>query len=321
MSNILPNLGLFGDIQNCEDGILDKINKNFETLDTVVYIGFENFVANAAALPGTAPTGTKYIASDTGTIYVFTDQWVPYVPQPGYISFDKAQNKVFVYNGTAWVDFGAFISAINIGTGEQAFASVNGLGQLEFKTFKSGPGILLSSTSTEIVIGLDNAGGGLPINWYPDPLALTISNVVDDPTVGVNPYPANLKTIGPPDNDLTQSAYIIDSNISFGFEEDLPIAAYYFECDIPPSLLTVPNDPKQRTVVFFHMEGSPSWTTVSNVSRTKLELQQLDSLGAVIESETIGQNANDKTLYYAFFNLNVATEKIRIYQEYRTQFS
>lgn len=103
-----PNIGLFGEFQPCEAGILEAINKNMFILDLLVQMSVIDFVDE---LPDNPDPGDRYILEDgaysyTGgpnSIMVFDgDEWRKVDPRPGYLAYVESQSAYFWYNGTDW---------------------------------------------------------------------------------------------------------------------------------------------------------------------------------------------------------------------------
>lgn len=107
--NRWPNIGLWGDFEPCEDGILEAINQNFFILDVLVQLAIIDFVTE---LPEDPDPGDKYILeSDT---YAYTggpnsimiwdgNKWITINPNPGHIAYVSNEDNFFWYNGSDWV--------------------------------------------------------------------------------------------------------------------------------------------------------------------------------------------------------------------------
>ena len=61
-----PHIGLAGDFDVCEENLLSYINRNFQILDAVVQMGFEDFVTT---LPDNADPGQVFILEDNPYTY------------------------------------------------------------------------------------------------------------------------------------------------------------------------------------------------------------------------------------------------------------
>lgn len=116
MSEPLTNLGLYGNFSPCEKDIIQKLNLNFQLLDNLVQLAFNDIVA---VLPEDPVEGDKYILSTNDTINLWNgDEWISYPAQEGYIGFNKDDQLIYFYNGTNWVPLPAeLIFFDNSGTG------------------------------------------------------------------------------------------------------------------------------------------------------------------------------------------------------------
>jgi len=169
LSTKTPNLGLNGNIDPCETGIISKINENIQILDAIVNAGIIDFVADEASLPVSPTTGDSYIATDTGNLFYYTTEWKSIPPLEGFRVYDKNQDKLLAYNGTSWVPLTA--SAENIGAGEVLFAQVDPVsGNLQFKSLVAGGGIVLTSGPDTITVTNSNS------SFIVDPYAVSLSN-------------------------------------------------------------------------------------------------------------------------------------------------
>lgn len=96
-----PNLGLFGDFEVCEAGVLDAINKNFFILDVLVQMGVIDFVAT---LPLDPAEGDIYILTTDDTIQAWNGtEWIEIVPKPGEIAYITGEDEFYWYTGTQWI--------------------------------------------------------------------------------------------------------------------------------------------------------------------------------------------------------------------------
>lgn len=103
-----PNIGLWGQFEPCEEGILEKINSNFALLDALTQLMVLDIVSE---LPEDPNLGDKYIINDTSYIYSPYDSaiaifdgndWI-YIPaREGYLAYVNNQG-FFWYNGLEWV--------------------------------------------------------------------------------------------------------------------------------------------------------------------------------------------------------------------------
>lgn len=103
-----PHLGLWGDFEPCEPGILAAINQNFFTLDVLTQASILDFVET---LPEDPLDGDTYIVEDpypyaggANSIMVWDgNEWVAIEPQAGFIAYVASEGNLFWYNGTDWV--------------------------------------------------------------------------------------------------------------------------------------------------------------------------------------------------------------------------
>jgi hypothetical protein len=110
--NQLPKLGVFGNLEACEDGILDAINSNFVLLDALLQLNFINIVAS---LPLSPSDGDTYILSTNNSINYYKDSaWVSYLPDEGFWGYNNSANSFYYFNGTSWVLFKPIYEASEI---------------------------------------------------------------------------------------------------------------------------------------------------------------------------------------------------------------
>lgn len=96
-----PNLGLFGDFEVCESGIIDALNKNFFLLDVIVQMGVIDFVPT---LPPSPVDGDIYILTTFDNIQAWDGtKWVEITPNPGTIAYLINEDRFYWFDGTNWV--------------------------------------------------------------------------------------------------------------------------------------------------------------------------------------------------------------------------
>lgn len=96
-----PNLGLFGDFEVCEDGIIDALNKNFFLLDVIVQMGVIDFVPT---LPPSPVDGDIYILTTFDNIQAWDGtKWVEITPNPGTIAYVINEDRFYWFDGAYWV--------------------------------------------------------------------------------------------------------------------------------------------------------------------------------------------------------------------------
>lgn len=100
MSSPLTNLGLFGNFGDCDKDIIARLNANFELLDNLVQLTFDDFVDE---LPESPDEGDKYILSTDGSINMWDgSKWLTYPAQDGYIAYNKDDESLYIYDGSSW---------------------------------------------------------------------------------------------------------------------------------------------------------------------------------------------------------------------------
>ena len=96
-----PNIGLFGDFEPCEAGVLDALNKNFFLIDVLMQLGALDSVAT---LPSSPATGDIYILSTDKSINAWDgDVWIKFPARVGMIAYLEDESEFYWYNGTTWV--------------------------------------------------------------------------------------------------------------------------------------------------------------------------------------------------------------------------
>lgn len=103
-----PLIGLNGQFGECEKGLIQALNENFFLLDVLVQASFIDFVADEESLPIDPEESDVYILQDTKEIAIYKiDEWVFLQPQQGWGAYIKANNKLYYFNGTDWVQYDA----------------------------------------------------------------------------------------------------------------------------------------------------------------------------------------------------------------------
>lgn len=106
-----PNIGLYGNFEPCEPGILEAINNNMMKLDVLTQASVIDFVTE---LPDSPDFGDVYILEDSSYSYTGGPSdimlwngvsWITIIPQPGYLAFVESENEFFWYTGTEWIKF------------------------------------------------------------------------------------------------------------------------------------------------------------------------------------------------------------------------
>lgn len=102
----LPNLGLFGDFANCEQNLIQAINRNFFVLDSVTHLGVTAFLTEPPDLP---ELGDIFILSgpvegfNFNSIYAFDGaNWIEVPPKLGMITYVQNEELFYFYNGFNW---------------------------------------------------------------------------------------------------------------------------------------------------------------------------------------------------------------------------
>lgn len=98
-----PNIGMFGNFELCEEGIIAALNKNFLLLDALVQA---KIVDQVAVLPGSPADGEAYILTTNDNIMIWNGlDWVEVVPEAGYMAWINDLNDFYYFNGTDWIIF------------------------------------------------------------------------------------------------------------------------------------------------------------------------------------------------------------------------
>lgn len=111
----LCNLGLYGDFEQCENGILQAINTNFKLLDQLVQSSVINIVSE---LPDEPNDCDRYILTTDNKYYYYEDgEWNSIDAQEGFGVYNQADNFLYYFDGTSWVGIpAASITFDNSGT-------------------------------------------------------------------------------------------------------------------------------------------------------------------------------------------------------------
>lgn len=107
-----PNIGLYGEFKQCEDGVLEAINSNFKILDTLVQMRILDFVTD---LPNNPSPGDRYILEDSDYFYSGSgsviavwneddNEWEYITPQAGYLGFVLSTTGLYWFDGVNWVE-------------------------------------------------------------------------------------------------------------------------------------------------------------------------------------------------------------------------
>lgn len=103
-----PNLGIWGQFEPCEQGILEKINTNFATIDALLQLRVLDFVSEP---PEDPVVGDIYILEDDtnsytnfeNSIILFDgEDWIYIQSRKGFLAYVLDQG-FFWFNGTDWV--------------------------------------------------------------------------------------------------------------------------------------------------------------------------------------------------------------------------
>jgi len=176
-----PGIGLWGNFEPCEEGVLAAINQNFFILDVLTQMSIIDFVTE---LPADPLEGDKYIlesssyAYDGGPNYIMVfdgGEWVALEPRAGYLAYVESENSLFWYNGTGWVSI-----PTNIG-------DVTGPSSAVDNTIARFDGITGKFIQDSSVI-LDDDGNISNVNLISSEVSQTINNIVDtfEPKILIN---------------------------------------------------------------------------------------------------------------------------------------
>lgn len=139
-----PNIGLLGDFEVCEAGVLDAINENFLILDTLVKSGIIDFVNT---LPLSPVQGDRYILNSDGTIQAYDgEEWIEIIPSPGNISYIINEDEFYWFDGTDWILFPKTPGDV-VGPGTSTDNTVTRFDGTDGKTIQNS-GVILSDTNS-----------------------------------------------------------------------------------------------------------------------------------------------------------------------------
>jgi hypothetical protein len=167
MSIKLPNFNLNGDLEPCQENIINFINENFEIIDFTKSYS----VQRVSDLPLTATTGDKVILDSNNNVYYWTDSWQEVSSKSGMVAYDETNSELIFFDGTAW----------------------NGITITGFEPFLGNPtsdGQVLSSTTSGVRSWIDISAETGQIR------SLVFNNIASDQTVfdltlgGINPVDA-----------------------------------------------------------------------------------------------------------------------------------
>lgn len=175
---IWPHIGLFGEFQPCESGVLAKINQNFMLIDALLQMKVLDFVAE---LPDDPETGDVYIlTADDGdyledSINIWDGvKWVSVNPQPGYIGYDEDEGEFYWFNGTDWTLLPATLGDV-LGP---ASSTNNAIARFDGTTGKiiQNSGVIISDTDDVSGIVNLNAVNSITSKIFTGDLNLTTSD-------------------------------------------------------------------------------------------------------------------------------------------------
>lgn len=102
--NILPHIGLFGDLSACEDGLIQALNRNFLISDAVIQMLAKDFIT---VLPVDPEQGdvyileTDYYGTTQSQVIIYSgSNWIYLDPKLGWLSYVESQDKFFFYNSS-----------------------------------------------------------------------------------------------------------------------------------------------------------------------------------------------------------------------------
>lgn len=208
-----PNLGLYGDFEVCEAGVLDAINKNFFLLDILVQMGALEFIEDLPLVP---VRGDIYILNDDNTIQAFDgEEWIEIVPNPGTIVYVIDEDEFYWYDGTDWIvlpkNFGDVVAPAS--STDNAIARFDGAtGKLlkDSIVFISDTGSVTGSTNVDT--GIVNATTGNITNVIASDVTTTliktdllgISTSIENTLTGIVTLPAPTTLVTKIQSAITQ---------------------------------------------------------------------------------------------------------------------
>lgn len=96
----LPNLGVFGNIEPCDDNIVSGLNYNSVLIDALLQFSVIDFVASLPLIPA---EGDRYILTTDGSVNYYKDgAWVVINHEPGFFVYNQADGLFYFFNGTTW---------------------------------------------------------------------------------------------------------------------------------------------------------------------------------------------------------------------------
>lgn len=96
-----PNLGIFGDFEPCEEGLLEALNSNFLLLNVMTQGRFIDF---ATSLPVSPTEGDVYILTTDQSINFYDGHdWVKIISQNGFIAYNETTDWFYFFDGSNWI--------------------------------------------------------------------------------------------------------------------------------------------------------------------------------------------------------------------------
>jgi len=153
MSQPLTNLGLIGDFDICDKDIIAGLNFDFQMLDNLVQLSFNSILG---ALPGSPNEGDKYILTTDDSINLWNGSaWITYPAQEGYIGFNKDDSRLYLYDGTDWIQLPIGVlpvsSVSNVGAGAEVYKEVIS-GDVRLRTITGSANVTITENTNEINI-------------------------------------------------------------------------------------------------------------------------------------------------------------------------
>lgn len=106
-----PHIGLLGEFDICEEGLVSALNKNFYLLDTLLNLKITDFVND---FPVVVEEGENYILTQdvgdflTNSIIAYSEEygWTEVIPEEGYLAYAESAASLYIFKEDSWQPIG-----------------------------------------------------------------------------------------------------------------------------------------------------------------------------------------------------------------------
>lgn len=98
----LPNIGLVSGFLSGDSTWTDDMNLNLVKIDALINSSVIDF---RSSVPGSGTVGEAYILTTDNTVQVYYSGWRTIAPKEGMVIYNKDDSRLYLYDGTAWVDY------------------------------------------------------------------------------------------------------------------------------------------------------------------------------------------------------------------------